>query len=166
MNFYEYIPSLPGYYLLIFRIYKKLTIITRGNKVFSLNPGIYVYIGSAYGPGGLRSRIIRHLRRNKKVFWHVDYLTTNKYVELVGFVIITITSNKTIDLENLLSKKIQKHLEPILGFGCSDKRKDKSHLYYCMKNFPDCLRIIDEILSSIKNIGIEYTINILTPINI
>ncbi len=166
MDSYQRIPSLPGYYLLIFRIYRKLTITTRGNKVFSLNPGIYVYIGSAYGPGGLRSRIMRHLRRNKKVFWHVDYLTTNNYVELVGFVIINITSRKSIDLENFLSKQMQKYLEPILGFGCSDKRKDISHLYYCRRNFLECLRIIDKILSSIKNIGIEYTINILTPTNI
>jgi len=109
---------------------------------------------------------MRHLRRNKKVFWHVDYLTTNKYVELIGLVIITIAFRKGIDLESLLSKQMQEYLEPILGFGCSDKRKDKSHLYYCKRNFLECLRIIDKILSSIKNIGIEYTINILTPTNI
>ncbi len=166
MYSYQCIPSLPGYYLLIFRIHRKITINTRGNKVFSLNPGVYVYIGSAYGPGGLRSRITRHLRRDKKLFWHVDYLSTNNFVKLIGFVVIIVTSRKSIDLESLLSKEMQKYLEPIVGFGCSDKRKDKSHLYYCARNCLNCLWIIDKILSSIKSIGIDYTINILTPTNI
>jgi len=36
--------------------------------------GFYTYIGSAFGPGGLRARIGRHLKRSKKCRWHVDYL--------------------------------------------------------------------------------------------
>jgi Uri superfamily endonuclease len=38
--------------------------------------GEYVYVGSACGPGGLRARLGRHLRRGagKKFHWHIDYL--------------------------------------------------------------------------------------------
>lgn len=36
--------------------------------------GIYVYIGSAFGPGGLRARIRHHLQPAKHLHWHLDYL--------------------------------------------------------------------------------------------
>lgn len=41
---------------------------------FSFPAGIYGYVGSAFGPGGLRSRLGRHFRCRKKNRWHVDYL--------------------------------------------------------------------------------------------
>ncbi len=37
--------------------------------------GRYVYAGSARGPGGIRARVGRHLRRGKRPHWHVDHLT-------------------------------------------------------------------------------------------
>lgn len=36
--------------------------------------GWYLYVGSAFGPGGLRSRVLRHWRRRKPRHWHVGYL--------------------------------------------------------------------------------------------
>lgn len=36
--------------------------------------GDYLYFGTAFGPGGLRARIKRHLRMEKKKFWHFDYI--------------------------------------------------------------------------------------------
>jgi len=41
---------------------------------FTFPRGCYVYVGSALGPGGLASRLSRHLRRGKRLRWHVDYL--------------------------------------------------------------------------------------------
>lgn len=41
---------------------------------FHFNTGTYVYVGSAWGPGGLAARIGRHLRSLKKCRWHIDYL--------------------------------------------------------------------------------------------
>ena len=35
--------------------------------------GSYIYVGSAWGPGGLAARIGRHLRGNKTSRWHIDY---------------------------------------------------------------------------------------------
>ena len=39
-----------------------------------LEPGYYVYIGSGWGPGGLASRICRHLgcRPRRRLHWHID----------------------------------------------------------------------------------------------
>ena len=43
-----------------------------GTRRASLTEGTHVYVGSARGPGGLRARISRHLRREKKERWHVN----------------------------------------------------------------------------------------------
>jgi Uri superfamily endonuclease len=43
-----------------------------GGHVFP--PGTYLYAGSAMG--GLDQRLSRHLRKEKPLRWHVDYLTT------------------------------------------------------------------------------------------
>ena len=36
--------------------------------------GYYVYVGSAWGSGGLAARVKRHLRGGGKRHWHIDYL--------------------------------------------------------------------------------------------
>jgi Uri superfamily endonuclease len=36
--------------------------------------GIYIYVGSAWGPGGLKARVGRHLRGSPAIRWHIDYL--------------------------------------------------------------------------------------------
>ncbi|MEM2886066.1 MAG: GIY-YIG nuclease family protein, partial [Thermoproteota archaeon] len=52
-----------------------------------LKKGIYIYTGSALGPGGLEKRLRRHLGRKKKRFWHVDYLLAsgNAHVKAIAF---------------------------------------------------------------------------------
>jgi Uri superfamily endonuclease len=42
---------------------------------FDFEAGLYAYIGSAHGPGGLRGRVMRHLRHDKAPHWHIDRLT-------------------------------------------------------------------------------------------
>jgi len=42
--------------------------------VFEFPPGWYVYVGSAFGPGGLAARVARHARLAKRLRWHIDYL--------------------------------------------------------------------------------------------
>jgi len=40
-----------------------------------VKPGIYLYLGSAGGPGGLRGRVCRHARHSGGARkWHVDHL--------------------------------------------------------------------------------------------
>lgn len=36
--------------------------------------GFYLYVGSAFGPGGLRARVGRHLGGQGALRWHIDYL--------------------------------------------------------------------------------------------
>ena len=39
-----------------------------------LQPGYYVYVGSAFGPGGLTARIRHHRQIAARPHWHIDYL--------------------------------------------------------------------------------------------
>jgi Uri superfamily endonuclease len=92
-----------------------------------MQPGAYIYVGSAFGPGGLRARVSRHLRRNKKIHWHIDYLRQELPVLAVwyaeGDTTLEHTWAKAIGACNLASM-------PVPGFGASDCRC-ASHLFYC-----------------------------------
>jgi Uri superfamily endonuclease len=39
-----------------------------------VEPWYYLYVGSAFGPGGVRARVARHFRKAKRNHWHIDYL--------------------------------------------------------------------------------------------
>ena len=40
----------------------------------SVEKGYYVYVGSAFGSGGLVARIRHHYRNSESFHWHIDYL--------------------------------------------------------------------------------------------
>lgn len=48
---------------------------------FDFPAGTYIYTGSA--KRNLEARIARHLRREKALRWHIDYLTTAKGVSII-----------------------------------------------------------------------------------
>ncbi len=138
---YEGLPGEPGYYALIIMLRRELEITTRGGKRFHLKPGLYVYIGSARGPGGIRARVARHLRRDKRLFWHIDYVTSSPEAEIIGVVSMRGAER---DMESLLSRRLAELLEPIHGFGSTDKR-DPAHLFYCGEASPDeCIGLVEE----------------------
>lgn len=47
----------------------------------SFRPGTYCYVGSAQA--SLEKRIARHLRKEKKRWWHIDYLLTEAPVQVL-----------------------------------------------------------------------------------
>lgn len=63
-----------GTYALIMRLDQQCRIPVGKLGTFLFPEGWYVYTGSAFGPGGLKSRIHRHLKKKKKNHWHIDYL--------------------------------------------------------------------------------------------
>lgn len=68
------LPAEPGTYALVCENTSPLRLQAGCLGSFTLDPGRYVYIGSAHGPGGLQARVARHLRRAKRLRWHIDYL--------------------------------------------------------------------------------------------
>jgi len=122
------------------------------NKI-SFNEGYYFYIGSALN--GIESRVSRHLRNDKKLFWHIDYLLTNKNVIIkkIYYLIIedsvTYTKKKNLKKECKVAKSINALTYPINHFGCSDCSCE-SHLFFDMNNK---IRDIEDLL--IKKYGFK-----------
>ncbi|NJM05523.1 GIY-YIG nuclease family protein [Candidatus Gracilibacteria bacterium] len=65
-----------GSYILVFQLDRPLNAIAIGRLgCFDFVPGYYIYIGSAFGSGGLPARLAYHQRRYKAhPHWHIDYL--------------------------------------------------------------------------------------------
>ena len=66
--------SSPGTYALIFNLKNKISSQVGSLGLLSLEPANYIYIGSAFGPGGIKARTNRHIKINKVSRWHIDYM--------------------------------------------------------------------------------------------
>lgn len=91
----------------------------------ALRPGWYAYVGSAFGPGGLRARVGRHLRPDKRLRWHFDYLRPHLLPRVVWFRAgpPRCEAQWAAALGRLPDAAI-----PLAGFGASD-RPGSSHLF-------------------------------------
>jgi Uri superfamily endonuclease len=116
-----------GSYILWFKNKKEIAFTAGKLGTYTLQPGIYAYCGSALGSGGLKARIGRHLRKDKKIHWHIDYLTAVLPVAAVWYV----QSEKRY--EHLLTALLLQRKGsgvPISHFGNSDCTECESHLVY------------------------------------
>ena len=115
-----------GTYTLLIELPERATITFGAAGERDLDPGIYAYTGSAFGPGGF-SRIDRHRRvatgDNDVRHWHVDYLLGHP-----GTRIAAVVRSADADVECAVSQRLAG--EPISGIGASDCDCD-SHLVYC-----------------------------------
>ena len=69
--------SIMGTYVLALRLEAPRDISIGRLGTFRFPAGWYLYVGSAFGPGGLDARLGRHWRRfasGKRAHWHLDYL--------------------------------------------------------------------------------------------
>lgn len=64
----------PGTYCLVLRATTAQRIQVGRWGTLDVHPGFYLYVGSAFGPGGLSARVSRHWRKTHARHWHVDYL--------------------------------------------------------------------------------------------
>lgn len=118
-----WVPDSPGTYALVFEcnFARRIRIGALGR--IAIEPGFYVYCGSAFGPGGLRARIRRHLRRNAKKHWHIDYLRPFLRIHAVWY------STDPRNLEHAWANRLldiayrtTAAVVPLKGFGASDCR--------------------------------------------
>jgi len=151
------IPRVKGVYLLLLKLNDSVNVRTR-SRLFKIPKGFYVYIGSAMNRGGLYSRLKRYVLKKSKCFWHIDYLLRDPGVELIGFMYKTVSGN-SFDWETYLAKLLGDRFEYINGFGCSDKRWNRSHLYRCGYFLEECLEKIFFLLEmSFEYISIDQLI--------
>lgn len=113
-----------GTYVLLITLGRDLDIQVGALGKLSFEKGVYCYVGSAMG--GLDQRLRRHLAKEKKLRWHIDYLTTaaDEVLALESFP----DSIPECDLAGLASECGM--VPACKGFGCSDC-DCRTHLFSC-----------------------------------
>jgi Uri superfamily endonuclease len=118
--------SLPGTYALVFKSERNKRLVIGKLGILKLQPGYYVYVGSAFGPGGLKARIGHHRNTFSSPHWHIDYL--NKYLSPTE-VWYTYDATHREDRWSQVLANARGASIPLAGFGSSDCRSI-SHLYF------------------------------------
>jgi len=142
-----------GVYSLLIELEEEQVIKHRPNLSWHLSKGYYIYTGSALGRGStsLEKRLERHLKVNKKVFWHIDRLLAG-----AGKVVKVVYAKTTAKMECEVNKKILSllHAKPMEGFGSSDCRcRCVGHLLYLTNNQEN----LDELLRrAYCELGLNY----------
>ena len=91
--------------------------------------GVYVYVGSAGGRGGLRARLLRHATRDKKPYWHLDWLTVDPRVLFRGACWCRRTWGRGVEasLSSCIGSKFPGG--GVRGFGATDDPWSPTHLH-------------------------------------
>jgi len=121
-----------GVYTLMILLNEKTQVKMHKLGCFTLRKGYYAYTGSALGDRAtsLRRRVARHLKKEKVMHWHIDFLLTNKNATVATVVAAESSVNRECQINNLI-KNIEGATVPVVGFGASDcKQKCRSHLIF------------------------------------
>ena len=116
------LPDAPGAYALILRLAREIRLDIATLRYPVLHPGLYLYAGSAWGSGGIRARVGRHLRHPKAPHWHIDRLTEAARVEKV----IAFPAGRECAIADFALAHGAR--APVPRFGASDCRRCEAHL--------------------------------------
>jgi len=119
-----------GTYVLVLEVLDDVRVKAGRLGTLNVKRGIYLYVGSARGPGKfpLEARLRRHHQKKKKRFWHIDYLTTHRGVRILPTGALVSQRWKECVLRDRLVKEVHGTI-PFKDFGSSDCRCG-GHLIY------------------------------------
>lgn len=121
-------PERSGLYVVVVEVPRRATLEVGALGRQRLEPGAYVYVGSA--KRALLARARRHLVRRKARRWHIDYLTSHRVVRPIG---VALMANPELD-ECALNRAVGELVggcAPIARFGASDCRQAcPAHLWF------------------------------------
>jgi Uri superfamily endonuclease len=122
------LPEAKGTYVLIAFVPRMKRLEIGRLRAYDIIPGFYTYVGSAFGPGGLRARVTHHLESVAQPHWHIDYLLAHAEPVEVWY---ALSSRKLEqDLAEVLAQSSGFRV-PIPRFGSSDYHRSRtSHLFY------------------------------------
>jgi Uri superfamily endonuclease len=112
-----------GIYQLLIYLPGKTFIMIGKKGTVEFPQGYYIYTGSA--KNGLEKRLKRHIRKDKKLFWHIDYLL--EYGEIKDFRVYS--KGGECELNRKVLKKADSKII-LSGFGSSDCRCPAHLLYF------------------------------------
>ena len=135
-----------GSYLLLVNLPEEQTITVGRRNTCYFPRGCYVYVGSALN--GLRARLNRHLRDDKKLHWHIDYLLQKASITSI------ITCEAEGRIECALAQALSHRFDSIPGFGSSDCRC-RSHLFLDIDGMKDEAMVILDRLGLKPNLVLD-----------
>jgi len=106
-----------GSYLLLFHCPQAVAVTAGKLGELTLQPGYYLYCGSAFGPGGVKARTDHHRRISQRPHWHIDYL--RPHLQLLEIWYTLDAQPREHDWSAQLSELRGTSL-PFPGFGSSD----------------------------------------------
>lgn len=124
MNQSQEIAAQPGTYALLLRLVDAGAVLI-GQRPLSLAQGWALYVGSAFGSGGIAGRLRHHRRPAARPRWHIDYLRQRAALKAVWF------SHDPLRRECLWAEAARAlgARAPPFRFGASDCRCS-AHLYF------------------------------------
>ena len=117
--------SVHGTYLLLLECDNKFELPIGTLGMMNTEPGYYLYVGSAFGPGGIQARVRHHQRIASRPHWHIDYLHTA--TELVDTWCVHGLRREHDWAHSLMQGETA--TVPLTGFGSSDCNC-VAHLFY------------------------------------
>ena len=118
-----------GTYALILHLEKDTGIRVGKLGFFEFKKGYYIYVGSAFGPGGLSARIKHHSRSSENPHWHIDYF--RRFASLVNVWVCASDARFEHTWAGRL-ERTNKSLCIAKGFGSSDC-SCTTHFFYLQK---------------------------------
>ena len=106
-----------GTYALVIALEATHTLRAGKLDAFNFAPGYYVYVGSAMS--GLSGRLKRHLRSEKQLHWHIDYLLQHATIVQLWY---SFCQHKLECTWNTIIMNLPGAAYPIPEFGASDCR--------------------------------------------
>ena len=107
----------PGTYALLARAAKARSVRVGSLGELRVCRGTYVYVGSAFGPGGVAARVAHHLRIAVAPRWHMDYLRPLLRIREIWY------SHDPVQREHAWTRAfggVRGSTTPFPGFGASD----------------------------------------------
>lgn len=138
-----------GAYILIMRIEQPVRVQIKSLGNIGFESGEWIYVGSAMGGGStsIENRLKRHFRKEKTIYWHIDYLL-DAGAEILEA--IWVKSKKSIECD--LVQAIDSYSDFIAGpkgFGSSDCRmRCFTHTYF-YQGIEDMKYVIIQILQGL-----------------
>lgn len=131
-----------GVYVLLIHVPYSMTVRIGELGNIRFQEGYYAYVGSALG--GIDRRVGRHMKNEKKLHWHVDYLLLRSRP-------VDVFSAETGERRECeIARQLSKGFSSVDKFGSSDCGC-KSHLFYSK----DPNEITKEIISAFKSLGLK-----------
>ena len=135
-------PVSTGTYALVLEAHSHEVIVIGRLGEMTVVPGYYIYVGSAFGSGGLKARLSHHCRISSKPHWHMDYLRKVCNIRKIWF---TGDDEARESCWVAIFSGMSGVMQPLSGFGATDS-KHETHLFR-VSEFP----VIEYFIEALNN---------------